>query len=872
MFNLNKEIKQWKKTLRKNRSFEEGYVEELASHLLDKIDELKIQGYSEQEAFQKALEDLGDPGDIGNQYMGVNKIGKSIHNLDIPFVPELIINYIKIAARNFQKDKGYFAINVLGISLGLALFILISMFVNYHYSFNKFHKNYENISVLVNKTISTNGTENHSALLETEVRDLVDNKYDDITSTLRWIPVSKKIVRFGNDKYFESGIRVVDENLFDFFDFKLVKGDYKKVLSDPDNVVISESIAQKYFGDKNPIGQTLLFDGNKSFEVSGVVEDCPQNSGLTYKIFLPYNSFSELEKRSHKTAIFVLKKSGINISEKSDVIEGLQNYSQRDNQTNQAEFYFYPFEKLYMNSTHIDGVWFITDESAFYVLLFIGVLLLLVMSINFVNLATARYDKRAKEVGLRKVVGAEQKQIITQFLAEAMFLAISAYPIALLISHSVTPGFNTVMSSGNMILQLSIFDDIYLLMMLFGLTIIIGFLSGIYPAFYISKLKPVEIFKEKMKSKSKGRLRKILVISQFVFTLFLICFSIVMRGHFDFLSGVDLGYSRENVSAVLLDENLDWDRVTNFKNEIQALSSVKKVTSAGYYPVMWHSKTDLKINVGSEEKDRVDYYSADYNFAEVFELELIEGRTPELELNDDGNFLINQSAISKLNIDDPIGKEIIVNEKTGKVIGIVKDFHFKNLNFPIRPAVISVTKNNGYIFIKFDGKQNLKSNQIIESVWQKHFPDQPFEINTVEKQFSIAYAPLENYSLMIGFMSLIAIVFSCLGVFALSSFTIQKRIKEIGIRKVLGSKNSEIVLMLLKNFLKPVLISNIISLPLSYYFITEFLAIGWTYQRDLELIIFIAAGALSFVCSITAVIFQVVRASRVNPAILLKYE
>lgn len=874
MFKLVKEISKWKKSLKKYKGYEDGYIAELESHLIDLVDAKIKNGQSEEDAFNNSVSELGDPSGIEKQYSNVNKSKVSIHNLrtDIPFIPELFLNYLKIALRNFQKDKGYFTINLMGISLGVALFILISMFVNFHFSFNKFHQDSENISVLVNKTISANGTENHSAILNAKIKEIIENGYDDVSSSLRWIPVSKKIVKRENDKYFESGIRIVDENLFEFFDFQLLKGDAKTALSSPENIVISESIAEKYFGDENPLGKTLNFDAEKDYIVTGIVEDCPQNSGLKYKIFLPACSLNEEIKESTQGAVFIRKKTDVKYSENSKIITDLENYINKKDNLLKSDYYFFPFEKTYMNSSHIDGIWFVTDESTFYILLFIGALLLLVMSINFINLATARYERRAKEVGLRKVVGAEKKQIVFQYMAEAMFLAIIAYPVAILISYLITPGFNTVMSNGHMILKLSVFDDYNLLLVLLGLTIFIGLLSGFYPAFYISKLKPVEIFKENIKSKSKGRLRKVLVIAQFVFTLFLVCFSIVMRGHFNFLSTVDLGYSRSNVSSVSIGNKVDWESVENFKNEINALPSVSLVTSAGYYPVSWHFKSDLKLNINSKEKDRVDFYKADYNFAEVFELELLEGRTPSIELNDENNFILNQSAINKLNLEDHLGKEIVVNNRQGKIIGIVKDFHFKDLHFKIKPAVISVEKNNGYVFIKSNVPATFEFNSKIEEIWQKHFPDQPFDVNTVDRQFTNAYAPLENYSLMIGFMSLVAIIFSCLGVFALSSFTIQKKIKEISIRKVLGSKNSEIITMLLKNFLKPVLISNIIALPFSYYFLTEFLTIGWTYHRELDLLIFIAAGALSFICSISAVILQVIKASHVNPAVLLKYE
>jgi putative ABC transport system permease protein len=795
----------------------------------------------------------------------------------------MIINYFKIAFRNILKNKGYSFINIVGLSLGLAVFSLIASFVEFHFSFDEFHKDADSIYSLVQVLPSGEGGERHTARTRTPLMQYLLNDFPEIVDATRLIPLDEYVVRHSHKKFYErTGTAwCVDPNFLSFFTFETIAGDPTTALSEPNSVVLTESAARKYFGNDNPIGQTLTVKlySNLNVVVKGVTKDVPSNSSFKYGMLISLDSltldwdtnwhfgcttFIRLDKRAHPAKLeqkfppFIEKNiSHLEVRPKSLYLLALADIHHKS----------WPL---------IRGMWHAEPHTLLLVTLAIGIAILLIVCFNFMNLATAQYMARTGEVGMRKVVGGSRLQLICQFLGESVLIALIAFPVTIIFNEILQLPFNAIWE--HEVLSMvgpGLLSNPIMLLKLFGVTILLGIFAGSYPAFYLSRLKPAQFLKGNLLAGKKGSIiRQILVASQFTVSICLVIFSIFSIKQQEYLFSLDLGYNRDQVLVARVGYGKFSPNLESFKNELKRHPNIVAVSSASYIPVNWGTEYRVIPEDKTENEGwNWNAYGVDYDFIELLEMEIVTGRSFSRHYDDKDSFIINQTAARQLGWEDPIGKQLSVRFRKGVIVGIVKDFHFKNLFQDIFPSVIFLrTDFLNFLHIKISDIPISDVIRYIEEKWSNFIPDLPFEYWTLDDAFSNRYTIVRKWGLMIGTIGAIGIFFSCLGLLGLASYAVQRKTKEIGIRKAHGATVSSILRLLLKGFLRLIVLANIIACPVSYYVGKKVLEWGWAYPMDVGIGVFIFAGLLSFLVTFFAVIFQTYKAATANPVDSLRYE
>jgi putative ABC transport system permease protein len=795
----------------------------------------------------------------------------------------MITNYLKIAFRNIRKNKGYSFINIVGLALGLAVFSLVASFVEFHFSFDEFHKDVDSIYSVVQALPSGEGGERHTARTRTPLMQYLLRDFPEIIKATRLIPLDEYVVRHRDKKFYErTGTAwCVDPNFLSFFTFETIAGDPTTALSEPNSVVLTESVARKYFGNDNPIGQTLTVKlySNLNVVVKGVTKDVPSNSSFKFGMLISLNSltldwdtnwqfwcttFIGLDKHAHSAKLeqkfptFIEKNiSHLKVRPKS--------------------LYLLPLADIHHKSfPFIRGMWHAEPQTFLLMTLAIGIAILLVVCFNFMNLATAQYMARTGEVSMRKVVGGSRLQLTCQFLGESVLIALIAFPVTIIFNEILQLPFNAIWE--HEVLSMvgpGLLSSPIMLVKLFSITILLGIFAGSYPAFYLSRLKPAKFLKGNLLSGKKGSIiRQILVVSQFTVSICLVIFAIFSIKQQEYLFNLDLGYSRDQVIVARVGYGKFSPNLESFKNELKSHPDIVAVSSASYMPVNWGTEYRV-IPEGKTENEGWNWnaYGVDYDFIELMEIEIVKGRSFSRDYDDKESFIINQTAARQLDWEDPIGKQLSVRFKKGVIVGIVKDFHFKNLFQDIFPSVLFLrTDFLNFLHIKISDVPISKVIKYIEEKWSNFVPDLPFEYWTLDDAFSNRYSIIRKWGLMIGTIGAIGIFFSCLGLLGLASYAVQRRTKEIGIRKAHGATVSSILRLLLKGFLRLIVLANIIAWPVSYYTGKKVTEWGWAYPMDVGIGVFVFAGVLSFLVTFFAVIFQTYKAATTNPVDSLRYE
>jgi len=795
----------------------------------------------------------------------------------------MLKNYLTVAVRNIRKNKGYSFINIVGLALGLAVFSLVASFVEFHFSFDEFHKEVDSIYSVVQVLQSGEGGERHTAGTRTPLMQYLVNDFPEIKDATRLIPLDEYVVRHSDKNFYErSGTAwCVDSNFLSFFTFETIAGDPTAALSEPNSVVLTESVARKYFGNDNPIGQTLTVKlyNNLNAVVKGVTKDVPLNSSFKYGMLISLNSltldwdtswhlscttFIRLDKQAHSAKLE--KKFAAFIKKNISHLE-----------VRPKRLYLLPLADMHHKSWPlVRGMWHAEPQTFLLVTLAIGIAILLVVCFNFMSLATAQYMARTGEVGMRKVIGGSRLQLICQFLGESVLIALIAFPVTILFNEILQLPFNAIWE--HEVLSMvgpGLLSNPIMLLKLFSVAILLGIFAGSYPAFYLSRLKPAQFLKGNLLSGKKGSIiRQILVASQFTVSICLVIFAIFSIKQHEYLFSLDIGYNRDHVIVARVGYGKFSPNLESFKNELNRHPNIVAVSSASYIPVNWGTEYRV-IPEGKPENESWNWnaYGVDYDFIELLEMEIVKGRSFSGDYDDKDSFIINQTAARQLGWEDPIGKQLSVRFRKGVIVGIVKDFHFKNLFQDIFPSVLFLrTDFLNFLHIKISGAPISEVIRYIEEKWSNFIPDLPFEYWTLDDAFSNRYTIVRKWGLMIGAIGAIGIFFSSLGLLGLASHAVQTRTKEIGIRKAHGATVLSILRLLLKDFLQLIVLANIIAWPLSYYVGKKFTEWGWAYPMDVGIGVFIFAGVLSFLVTFFAVIFKTYKAATANPVDSIRYE
>jgi putative ABC transport system permease protein len=801
----------------------------------------------------------------------------------------MLMNYLKVAIRNIKRHKGYSILNISGLTIGFACFIFIFLFIRYEFSFDRQHTKADRIYKAIFKSTGDNimGTAKQSTSYPPLAPTLM-NEFPEIETATRFSKYNNIMVQVEDQKFLFDKWVWADEHIFDVFDLPFIYGDPATAFKNPYSVVIDEETADKLFGHINPVGKKLhVIRGEEmDFQVTGVMENLPPNSHFRPNLLgqfetqinlgLPLNSWN-----AHWFHSYLLLKKGSSAQELETKIQSF--IEQKLHPLSSAQNWTYllqPLNDIHLKSTDVlkkleaGG-----DIRYVFICSLIGLFILIIAGINFINLSTARSFTRSREVSIRKVVGANRTQLVKQFMGESLiFTAISLIAAVGFVLLALR-GFSSIVDRN--ITTHSMTHPGFILGLL-AAVIIVALMSGLYPALYLSGFKPLTLLKGPSLQASKGlNLRHFLVVFQFAISLFLIISTLIISGQIHLIRTKKLGFDRDHV--VVINLNNDKIRQTKdiIKNELLQYPGIKAVTFTQTLPtnINWDSDFDYEGR-GNNEYPFFYFSQVDYDYVDFFDMEITAGRNFSREMTTDavggGAFILNQTAVKHLGWEEPIGKKIGFpqGENMGTVVGVVKDFNCHSLHFPAEPAVLILNTgawNIYFLSIKVRPENINQTLGAIEKVWKKHSDGYPFEYYFLDEAYDSLYKSEIRLNIFFRLFTLIAIFISSLGLFGLASFTAERRTKEIGIRKVLGASVPSIVIFISRGFTKWVLLANILAWPVAYYFMNKWLQ-NFAYRIDLSIWIFILSGLAAFGIALLTVSYQSIKAATANPVKSLRYE
>ncbi len=880
MFNLEKEINKWKKSLRKNQSLEDGYVAELESHLRDEIEQKVSIGESTETAFNEAIKSIGNSEKLaGEYYKSDTKTISGKTSWEAPFwMPELVWNYFKIALRNIKRQKGYSLINITGLSLGIACVLIITMMVNYELSFDDFHEKKDRIYRVYTQINRSSGTMKMAPVMFPFAPEA--QKIPEIEKAVRISESTKSVAHL--EKIFFERISYADPGILDVFTIELKSGNKNSVLTNPNSLIISEKTALKYFGDNEPVGKNIKIDNKTLYKVTGVFKDIPPNSHIRINLIASINSLNENNYPRYNnwtsfgndyTYLLLIPdvKPGI-VKEK---IERLVDSHLDEKTRTRYEMHIQPLKEIHFATFLTYDYAQVIPVAYLYVFGAIALFILIIACINFINLSTARSAKRNKEVGIRKVVGAGKYQLVKQFLSESFVMTFISFLFALLLIYFVIPEVNSLVKSNISINDLFSWE---FLLIILSVLLATSLAAGGYPAFILSSIKPAIVLKNSLLKSGKGySLRSLLVIFQFVISSFLIIGTFTVFDQLDYMVNKELGFNKDEIIVIPIDDKELMKNPQPLKSSLLSNSSISNITFSSGSPGSGSTWTDNIKPVGKDENEKLhtQVLVVDYDFFETFGIDVIQGRNFSEEFATDENeaMIINKKAAQKLGTENPLGAKIEYwGDRVASVIGVVDEFHYSSLKEEIWPVVFILdSAGNKYLSININTANSTETIEFIKENLAQFSPGYPFKFYFMNEEFEKFYKAENSIGEMLTYSTFFAILISCIGVLGLVSFLTEQKAKEIGVRKVLGASISSIVGILSKQFIKWVVVANIIVIPLAYYFAENWLD-NFAYRTEINFYIFIAAIVISILITLVTVAYHSIKAALANPVKSLKYE
>ncbi|RPI73267.1 MAG: ABC transporter permease [Ignavibacteriales bacterium] len=779
-------------------------------------------------------------------------------------------NYVKIAIRRLLRSKVYSLINIAGLAIGMSSCILILLWVQDEFSFNKFHKDLDNIFIVPQTQFYAGGREfkvyNSSAPLGPALKA----EYPEVVHSARYAPYQgEMLMQYGN-KSFTEEVKLADPDFFRIFSFPFITGDKNNSFPQVHSLVLTEDAAKKYFGDENPVGKIIRINTKFDFLVSGVLKNIPSNSDLKFDVVLPFEFLKELGVQmdswfSNSYWTFIKLKDGI---QWQDFSLKIKNRLKKEGEDVKNELFFFQFSDFHLYT--LDGNNQPIDRVRLFII--IAFVILIIACINFMNLSTARSAKRSREVGLRKVVGANRSQLINQFFGESILLTFFALCLSLLLVEILLNGFNELAGKEIEINYLS--NNFFLIVI--AVAVITGIISGSYPAIFLSSFSPVKILKENLNTGNKGSfLRRILVIIQFSLSIILLVSTIVVYNQLNFMKNKEVGYNKENVFYIPAKGNL-IDKYEVLKKRLLNDKNILNVSISSHRPsFVWTNGGGYEWEGKDPNEDvLISMMTVDEDFQKTFDLKIAEGRffSNEYPADTIDAVVINEKFANLMGEGQKAGSIIKRDEENYRVIGVLKEFNFNPVKFPIEPLIMWYSKSwANYIFIKANGQSTSEAIEYTQKIHSEINPSYPFNYTFLNDEFDKIFKTEERLGKLFNYFAVLAVLISCLGLFGLASFMAEQRRKEIGVRKVLGSSILQIVILLSKSFTSLVLIANIIAWPFAYFFMKDWLN-DFAYRIDLNIGFFILSGLIALVVALLAVTYQAVKAASANPVKSLRYE
>ena len=805
-------------------------------------------------------------------------------------------NYLKIAWRNLVKNKTFSVINIAGLAIGLGCFILIALYILDEISYDRFHEKSDRI-YRVDSDIRFGGTDLKLAVCSDPMGPTLKKDYPQVEEYVRiYASSGSKLLKKGTEFIVEENVAHADSTIFRVFTLPAIQGNTATALNEPNTVVITESAAKKYFGTNNPLGRTIETDNGELYKVTAVIKDIPHNShfDLDFIFSMDNVDYGFGTYLSHNFQTYILLREGTDYKafEKNfdQVIEKyvlpqakqfMQINSMDDFKKagNNLQYYLMPLTKIHLYSDRFPELG--VNGSIQYVYIFgaVAIFILLIACINFMNLSTARSANRAKEVGIRKVLGTEKQSLIRQFLTESTMMALISLVIAIVIAWTVLPFFNNI-SNKSLTIQSLLSGRV--LPMLILLPLIVGLLAGSYPAFFLSSFQPIQVLKGRINAGfRKSNLRSSLVVVQFFVSIFLIIGTIIVYRQLDYIQTKKLGFNKDQV-LIINGTGALTNNAEAFRNEVLNMKGVVSGTLSGFLPVSSSSRNDNTFSteavMDSKNGFTMQNWSVDHNYIPTLGMEIIRGRNFSPSFGTDSSAaIVNESAAQVMGHADPIGKKIYEATGPGQpptvytVIGIVKNFHFESLRQNISPLSLRLRRNPFAASFKVN-TQDIKDlvNQV-ESKWKSMAPGMPFSYRFLDEAFDNMYRTEQRVGRVALAFSILTILIACLGLFGLATYMAEQRTKEIGVRKVLGASVSNIVQMLSVDFLKLVLISALFAIPIGWWVMNTWLQ-DFAYRINVGWWVFIVAIAVAAIIALATVSYQAIKAAVSNPVKSLRTE
>ncbi len=783
-------------------------------------------------------------------------------------------NYIKTAFRNLFRNRFYALINIIGLSIGLAVSLLIMFYINNELSFDQFHHQKDNIYRLIHLNERPNESSKHSITMPIMGPDIAE-EFPEIKHFVRFMSPREGFLTYKEKNYNASNITYSDSALFDVFDYTLLEGNSETALNQPFTIVLTKSLAHKIFGDQNPIGEFITFNKENQFKVTGIIDDFPPDSHLQFSAIFSFATLYQTIPEYHFNwnggwsyyTYFLLEKN-VNVDELENKL--LDFYDEKINKRYEQSGwkvtpFLQPLADIYLSSEVMYDSTLKGNLRSIYIFSVIAILIL--AGINFTNLTSALSLKRVKEVGIRKVAGANNVKIRTQFLSEAIFITFIAFIIAIILIEVLLPHFNQLMGKH---IEVYTLTNIPIILLTPVLVIIIGILSGSYPAFFISRLNIESIAKGKVhKNPKRASFSNILTVIQFFISIGLIIGSIIIYQQLNYIQKRDPGYNSKNLMVLPLKGSESLKNKELLKQQMIRLSQVETAGLGSNYPGKGVTSNGY-IPEGSDKPMMFNALYVDEDYIPVFEFGMKEGRNfnPDMQ-TDKESCVVNETLVNVAGWGNPIGKVIERNSVHYQVIGVVKDFNFSTVYQPIEPLIFTQQNYSNHLFIRFETNNNNISQ--LEKIWANVTGNEPFEYFFLDEQYKEIYQSEIQFGKVVLALTILAILIASLGILGLTTLSTELRTKEIGIRKVMGAKTISILKLILYQYSKWVIIANVLAWPVAYYLLKEWLQ-QFAYRTDITWSTFIISGLIAYIIAIITISYRALKVSNINPVNTLRYE
>jgi putative ABC transport system permease protein len=893
MFELEKVIRRWKKSLRRITFYEDADIEELETHLRDEIETLLDSGMDIESAFKKAKSNIGDPVLIGEElYRSRIRTDSVVNQLSFNF--PLFKNHLKVIIRKLKRNHGFTLLNITGLSIGFMVCLLILLYIRDELSYDKFHKNADRIYRIENE-IKESGTGKirREARVPITWAETLEKEYPAVEKAAR-IAVSREnvLVSFKDDSHLETDFCYADNDIFDIFTFEFISGNGSTPLMGTNSAVITESFAKKYFGNRDPIGKRLRVEvawyGSIDYEITAVIQDLPHNSHFRFSLLLSFETlanqlFVDINQDwgIHFYYTYLLLKPGTDLITLDDQFGKFINIHYDEETSSRYNPELVPLEDIYFHTEAETAIGPRSDSSKIIILSAIALFIVGIAIFNYVNLSTSQSLDKAKETGVRKVVGASRFSLIRLFLIESVSFCLVAFIFAISVSYLILPYFNQLAGKQHTM-------DFYSLSIIIpcglAISILIGIVAGLYPAFFLSSFKPTVIIRRLTPAGNQSRsIRTFLVSLQFCISIFLIIATLVVYKQLIYFQTKDLGFKSDGIVEVKMVSRNMINHYLTLKKEFENLNSVRSASASVNPPgseLYYADYFFYDLDEGPRNIEMARYH-IDHDYYRTMNIKIIAGTTPNYTFDSDssGMLVINEAAVREMGIKDPrkaIGQRVRYERTNGdviysKILAVCEDFHHESLHQKLVPIIMDYWQEElYYLNVRLSNINRNNINQL-ERIYTSVFPAYPFEYTILNERIAHLYEQEVRLARLFLIFTLLAILISNLGLYGISASSIARKTKEIGIRKVFGAGTWEITRNLSKDMLRLVFFSFVLTVPVAYHIMVNWLE-KFAYRVNIDVSIFIFSGVLILITSLIAVGWQSLKAGRMNPAKSLRID